>query len=112
MVLHSSESGLWQSQQATNCAVEGEPARPPSDNAERHRHPGYVDGPAVGNGQFDNARHEEKSRRGNPCGKAEKEENGKNNSCSERQQLPGSGLLGDVWSRCAAARPRDQSPSL
>ena len=56
--------------EAPNSIIEREPAGAPSHDAERHRCPGYVNGPALGNGQFNDARHEQKSRRCKPRGKA------------------------------------------
>jgi len=48
-------------QATTDRVVERDAAGSPSHDGERHCSPGYVDRPAVGHGQFDDNRHEEKS---------------------------------------------------
>ena len=54
---------------------------------------GYMNGPAVGNGQFNDARHEQKSRRCRPSGKAENEENGKDDKSGQE----GLGCRRRIW---------------
>ena len=50
---------LGHSQYSSDEIVEGKRAWPPSHDAERHRGPRDMDRPTVGNGQLDNASHEE-----------------------------------------------------
>src|SRR6202040_246411 len=68
---------LGHSQYSSDEIVEGKRAWPPSHDAERHRGPRDMDRPTVGNGQLDNASHEEQPGRGEASREPEHEQDGK-----------------------------------